>query len=74
MEIIKEEKKTIAVLRDGDILEVQTMKGNPIRIEIKCVDGSFLVDEVTFKRIKEVKMEQEQLEILRQNNKNKRNS
>lgn len=74
MEIIKEETKTIAVLKDGDVLEVQTLQGNPIHIEIKCVDGSFLVDEVTVKRIREVKMEQEQLEILRQHNKNKKNS
>lgn len=68
MEIIKEENKTIAVLKDGDILEVQTLQGNPIHIEIKCIDGTFLIDEVTIKRIKEVKMEQEQLEILRKRN------
>lgn len=74
MKIIKEDTKTIAILKDGDILEVETMQGNPIHIEIKCIDGSFLVDEVTVKRIKEVKMEQEQLEILRKNNRNSKNS
>lgn len=68
MEFIKEDEKTIAILKDGDVLEVQTLQGNPLHISIKCIDGTFLVDEITVKRIKEIKMEQEQLEILRKRN------
>jgi len=64
VDILKREDKTVVVLKDGDILEVQTLQGNPLHIEIKCINGSFLIDEVTIKRIKEVKLEQEQLDIL----------
>ena len=66
MRIIKEEKKNLIILKDGDEIEVMTLKGNPIRIEIKCMDGTLLVDEISSNRIQELKIEQEQVKKMNQ--------
>ena len=64
MLILEEKEKKFIILKDKEKIEIMTLKGNPIRIQIECQDGTFLVDEVTQKRIKEIKMEQEQIKQM----------
>ena len=64
MRILDSENGKTVILKDGEELEVKTMSGNPLRIQIKCNDGVLLVDEITERRIKELKIEQEQTEIM----------
>jgi len=64
LKILNSENGKTAILNDGDILEVKTLKGNPLTIQIKCEDGVLFVDEITEHRIKELKIEQEQKEIM----------
>ena len=68
MRIIEENKKKTVVLDDGDLLYVKTLKGNPLTLKIECNDGRIYVDEVLSKRIKEIRMEQQQLEALNRYN------
>ena len=69
MKIIEKNKKTTIILQDGDILSIQTLKANPVQIEIQCHDGTIIVDEVTSTRIKEIKEEQNQLKKLKEGKK-----
>ena len=69
MRIIEENnKKKTVVLDDGDLLYIKTLKGNPLTLKIECNDGCIYVDEVLSKRIKEISMEQQQLEALNRYN------
>ena len=45
MKVIQEKTKTIIILKDNETIEVQTMKKNPVRIQIKCKEGTFIVSE-----------------------------
>ncbi|MBR1680040.1 MAG: hypothetical protein IJ772_06425 [Bacilli bacterium] len=45
MKVIQEKNKTIIILKDNETIEVQTLKKNPIRIQIKCKEGTFIVSE-----------------------------
>ena len=50
MYIIEKKKKTIITLKEKEIVEVQVMKGNPLKIQIKCVDGNIIVNELLSKQ------------------------
>ncbi len=71
MKIIEEKKAKTLILEENDIVNVKTLKGNPITIEIKCINGCLLIEDVPSKRIKEVSMEQTELEALKQYNQKK---
>ena len=45
MKVIQEKNKTIIILKDNETIEVQTLKKNPLRIQIKCKEGTFIVSE-----------------------------
>lgn len=55
MKIIDNETKATVVLQDGDVLIIQTMKRNVLQIEIKCVDGILIIDEMVIKKNKDIK-------------------
>lgn len=65
MKILKEsEKEQKIILEDNDILKIETMKGNPIQIIIECNDGIISIDEINLYKIKDLKIEKEQLKKL----------
>ena len=72
MKICDDDKKMVIYLDDGDILDLKTLKGNPITMTIKCLNGCLTIDEVHSKRIKEINMEQEQLKALEIYNKKRK--
>lgn len=65
MKKIEYEKKCRIILEDGEILEIQTLKRNPVCIQIQCDNGTLLVDEIPIKKIDEIKMEKEHKTILK---------
>lgn len=65
MKRIEYEKKCRIILEDGEVLEIQTLKRNPICIQIQCENGTLLVDEIPIKKIDEIKIEKEHTAILK---------
>ena len=68
---MEENKKKIIILDTDEEIEVKTLKRNPISIIIKEKDGVLLVDEISAKRIKEIALEEEQVDILKKYNSQK---
>lgn len=67
MKIIQEsEHVQTIVLEDHDTLKIETMKGNPIQMIVECKDGVISVDEVSLYKVQDIKMEEEQLERLKE--------
>jgi len=67
MKTLKEsENVTTIVLEDNDQLKIETLKGNPIQLIVECKDGVISVDEVTLFKIEDMKMEENQLEKLKE--------
>ncbi len=73
MKIIEEKNKKTIFLDDNDSINIKTLKGNPITIKIECINGCLLIDEISSSKIKEMSLEQEQLEKLKQYNQNVKN-
>lgn len=71
MKIIEENNIKTIFLDDNDSINVKTLKRNPVTIKIECVNGCLLVDEVSSSKIKDISIEQEQLEKLKQYNQKK---
>ena len=71
MKIIEEKNVKTIFLDDKDSINVRTLKKNPVTIKIECVNGCLLVDEVSSSKIKDISIEQEQLEKLNQYNQKK---
>lgn len=69
MKIIEYKEKTTVVLEENDILEVETLKGNPAVLQIKLKNGVIVVDELNIKEIERIKTEKEQVEILKSQSK-----
>lgn len=69
MKIVKETDKTILFLEDQEVLEVQTLKGNPLNLRITCQNGSLIVNEFPIKKLKEWKLEKESIQKLKTENK-----
>ncbi len=65
MKIIEYQNKTTVVLEENDILEVETLKRNPAILQIKLKNGTMIVDELNIEEIKKLKLEKEQVEILK---------
>ena len=68
MKIVEEKEKKIIVLDEGDVIEVKTLKGNPLLLRVECQEGCLLVDEINIKRIKEIGIEEVELAKLKQYN------
>ena len=49
MKIIEYKEKTTVVLEENDILEVETLKGNPAVLQIKLKNDVMIVDELNIK-------------------------
>ena len=64
MKIIEYKEKTTVVLEENDILEVETLKGNPAVLQIKLKNDVMIVDELNIKEIERIKTEKEQVKIL----------
>ena len=71
MKVVEENKRKIIILETNEEIEVKTLKRNPVTIKIECVNGCLLVDEVSSSKIKDISIEQEQLEKLKQYNQKK---
>ncbi len=69
MKIVEYKEKTTVVLEENDILEVETLKGNPAVLQIKLKNGVIVVDELNIKEIERIKTEKEQVEILKSQSK-----
>ena len=69
MKIIEYKEKTTVVLEENDILEVETLKGNPAVLQIKLKNNVLIVDELNIKEIERIKTEKEQVEILKSQSK-----
>ena len=69
MKIIEYKEKTTVVLEENDILEVETLKGNPAVLQIKLKNDVMIVDELNIKEIERIKMEKEQVKILKSQSK-----
>ena len=69
MQVIKRKDKNIIILQNNDNLEIKTLQRNPLRLQVTVKDGTLIVNEVSLNTIEQVKLEQEQLQIL----KNKQN-
>ena len=65
MKIIEYKEKTTVVLEENDILEVETLKGNPAVLQIKLKNDVLIVDELNIKEIERIKTEKEQVKILK---------
>lgn len=52
MKVVKENQKQIIVLQDNDAIYIKTLKGNPLILEVKCKDGTLILDEVTVRKSK----------------------
>ena len=65
MKIIEYKEKTTVVLEENDILEVETLKGNPAVLQIKLKNDVMIVDELNIKEIERITMEKEQVKILK---------
>ncbi len=65
MKIIEYKEKTTVVLEENDILEVETLKGNPAVLQIKLKNDVMIVDELNIKEIERIKTEKEQVKILK---------
>lgn len=66
MRVVEEKDVTQIILKDKEKVEIMTLKGNPLRIQIECKDGTLLVDEISPKRIKEIKVEEEQIKRMKE--------
>ncbi len=69
MKIIEYKEKTTVVLEENDILEVETLKGNPAVLQIKLKNNVMIVDELNIKEIERIKTEKEQVKILKSQSK-----
>ncbi len=69
MKIIEYKEKTTVVLEENDILEVETLKGNPAVLQIKLKNDVLIVDELNIKEIERIKTEKEQVKILKSQSK-----
>ena len=69
MKIVEYKEKTTVVLEENDILEVETLKGNPAVLQIKLKNGVIVVDELNIKEIERIKTEKEQVKILKSQSK-----
>ncbi len=69
MKIIEYKEKTTVVLEENDILEVETLKGNPAVLQIKLKNDVMIVDELNIKEIERIKTEKEQVKILKSQSK-----
>ena len=69
MKIIEYKEKTNVVLEENDILEVETLKGNPAVLQIKLKNNVLIVDELNIKEIERIKTEKEQVKILKSQSK-----
>ena len=69
MKIIEYKEKTTVVLEENDILEVETLKGNPAVLQIKLKNNVLIVDELNIKEIEIIKTEKEQVKILKSQSK-----
>ncbi len=69
MKIIEYKEKTTVVLEENDILEVETLKGNPAVLQIKLKNNVLIVDELNIKEIERIKTEKEQVKILKSQSK-----
>ena len=69
MKIIEYKEKTTVVLEENDILEVETLKGNPAVLQIKLKNNVMIVDELNIKEIERIKNEKEQVKILKSQSK-----
>ena len=65
MKIVEYKEKTTVVLEENDILEVETLRGNPAVLQIKLKNGVIVVDELNIKEIERIKTEKEQVAILK---------
>lgn len=52
MKVVKEDLKQIIVLQDNDVIYIKTLRGNPLLLEVKCKDGTLILDEVTVRKSK----------------------
>lgn len=69
MKIIEYKEKTTVVLEENDILEIETLKGNPAVLQIKLKNDVLIVDELNIKEIERIKTEKEQVKILKSQSK-----
>lgn len=69
MKIIKENGKDMIILDEGEEIIVKTLFKNNIGIDIKCYNHSLFVDDVKLKDLKNMSMEQKELEKLKEYNK-----
>ena len=60
------DNKMTIVLEENDTLQIETMWGNPIQIIIEAHDGVILIDEVPFRKIHNVKLEEQQVKTLKE--------
>lgn len=69
MKFFKENNKLI--LEDGDQIDIYLSNRKKANLHIECKNNTILIDEVSEKRIKEIKIEQEQLAIMNKHNRKK---
>ena len=69
MKIIKENGKDMIILDEGEEIIVKTLFKNNIGIDIQCHNHSLFVDDVKLKDLKNMSMEQKELEKLKEYNK-----
>ena len=70
MKIINSKNKKILYLDENEEIVVKTLFKNNINVSIKCQNHSLYVDDVISKDIKNLKLEQKELEKLKEYNKN----
>ena len=68
LKVINEKEKNIIYLDEGEQLIVKTLFKNKVGIEIKCKNRSLYVEDIISKDIKNLKIEQKELEKLREYN------
>jgi len=68
--ILKNNDKKL-ILENGDVIEIQLSNKKSSNLHIECRNNMILIDEVSDKRIKEIKIEQEQLAIMNKHNQKK---
>lgn len=66
MKLIEGEKQHELFLDEGEVLQVKTLFQNKITIQISCKNHTLYVEDIIQDRIKEIKLEQEELEKMEQ--------
>ena len=68
MKVIEEKNKKILYLDEGEEILVKTLFKNNVGINIKCQNHSLYVDDIISKKIKNMSIEQKELEKLKDYN------